>query len=576
METGGLIAKYPLSAYSLDFHIDTGIDHLSGAPEGVKQSLLAEIWAEAVWLAAMTIGFLVWAFNLDLLNGPAGALQPVADAGRLLYTNLIGPGLMILGFAIGGVWAAWQAMHRRSEKMAAGLGMSMVCSVVGLIVVFAGASLLGWASQVTNTIKLGAMSAMVRGSLDDPAQVRRQVANYLFEHSVARPWVIANFGGEKVCVDLARRDADGFPRPVGQHDPTHDFCRSVTQAGADGHGGYAERFLAQPAGSDARTLEYEALKDGQVPTCAAGNPANQPAPATSGPGGGPGGNPRIPPSNVTPPVVTLACDAKQFAGYQVDKADAGAVDIQQEAMTNWRFALVCLFAFGIVRMAMLIGALAVGVLLAGVGSLLLLAFAPVALFLGTIPAGRTQAAFVGWGTWLIGLLFVGPVFAVILTVVFVTNAALTDAADTMGALWSFGLQTMFYWIVFRQRHAISNMVLKRVEPHVKGSMRRYVHAVRHPVSSATMGVVHPRYSRRQVPIPDVGGWVTRRNRDMREVYHEERRPEEGNPTRIPATDLRGDNRARIPVTDPRGGSPPVEPPPVQLPPPPPVPVSPGR
>ena len=160
--------------------------------------------------------------------------------------------------------------------------------LIALFFVYQPQQTIGQASTWTNTLSLAFLSGANQGSLDDPQQAKHQVADHLFDTLIYRPWVVLEFGGLSHCVDTDRTDDDGFPRPVSPHDPARDVCRDHLKAGRDGHGGYATRYLNQPPGSDKRKAEYDALREGStLPT------------------------------------------TRQFAGYQVDKADAPAVDIQQ-------------------------------------------------------------------------------------------------------------------------------------------------------------------------------------------------------------------------------------------------------
>src|SRR4051794_27102727 len=147
---------------------------------------------------------------------------------------------------------------------------------------------IGQASEWTNMMSLAFLSGANRGTVDHPDQAKRQVADELFASQIYQPWVALEFGGLSHCVDSDRSDHDGFPRPVGPHDPTRDVCRDHLHQGRDGHGGYAQRFLRFPVGSQERDAEYEAIKNGVKPL-----------------------------------------GDRQFAGYEVDKTDAPAVDIQQ-------------------------------------------------------------------------------------------------------------------------------------------------------------------------------------------------------------------------------------------------------
>src|SRR3954469_15292369 len=72
------ISPHPLSAYSLDYFVDVGVTDPPSWAASVVESLSAMVWTVTTWLVALVIGLLVWAFSLDLINGPRGALQPIS------------------------------------------------------------------------------------------------------------------------------------------------------------------------------------------------------------------------------------------------------------------------------------------------------------------------------------------------------------------------------------------------------------------------------------------------------------------------------------------------------------------
>ena len=80
---GGLADRYPLSAYSLDYHTDVGITQLDGVPPTIAQWAAAQIWSLTSFLVKTVIDLFTWAFSLDLLGGgPAGRRRRRAGAGR--------------------------------------------------------------------------------------------------------------------------------------------------------------------------------------------------------------------------------------------------------------------------------------------------------------------------------------------------------------------------------------------------------------------------------------------------------------------------------------------------------------
>ena len=269
---------------------------------------------------------------------------------------------------------------------------------------------IGTVSGWTNDLSL-AFLAGTSGNHNTPKEAKREVSDSLFTSAIYEPWVVLQFGGFKNCVDTDQRNENGWPRPVKPTDPARDICRSTLQRGADGHGGYAPRYLKHPDTSKARDKEYEALKDGEAP--------NDP----------------------------------QFAGYPIDKADAPAVDIQQAGGAGGRLVLVAAIGLGSLFFCLLLGALSLWIILAQIIALLLIAFTPVMLLLALFPP--THHFF---GLWLrkLGLvLVVKAVYSLVLAVLVTVHAALAASTGPMGFLASFGLSTAFFAIVFLNRRKLA-------------------------------------------------------------------------------------------------------------------------
>ncbi|MGH2970392.1 MAG: type IV secretion system protein [Solirubrobacteraceae bacterium] len=422
---GGLADRYPLSAYALDYHVDVGVTEPEGVPPMIAQWAAAQLWSATSLLVKATIDLFTWAFSLDLLGGATGALAPIAEAITSLYENVIGEAWMVVAILIAGIWGIWKALvQRRYTETAGALGVSVLFVLIALFFVYQPERTIGEASRWTNTLSLAFLSGANRGSLDDPQQAKHQVADHLFQTLVYQPWVVLEFGGLRHCVDSGRLDDDGFPRPVGPHDPTRDVCRDHMRPSREGYGGYAPRYLAQRPGSEERKAEYEALRDDEVP---------DPEPR------------RGDPDSET---------RDQFAGYRVDKADAPAVDAQQAGGAFQRLTFSVVVFLGALGAIALLGFLSLAVMLAQVVALVLLGFAPVALIIGIFP-GAGHEFFRGWLAKLATAVFIKALYSLVIAIVVAVSAALTAATDSLGFLFAFGLQTLFFWAIFIYRKQIT-------------------------------------------------------------------------------------------------------------------------
>ena len=119
-----------------------------------------------------------------------------------------------------------------------------------------------------------------------------------------------------------------------------------------------------------------------------------------------------------------------------------------------RLLLAVVILAGELGAFLLLGALALGVILAQILLLLLLAFAPVALVVAVFP-GRGHDFFRAWLTKLAGYLARKVVYSLILAVILAVCQALDDATSNLGWLLAFVLQAAFLWAVFLQRNRLA-------------------------------------------------------------------------------------------------------------------------
>ncbi len=107
---------------------------------------------------------------------------------------------------------------------------------------------------------------------------------------------------------------------------------------------------------------------------------------------------------------------------------------------------------------LLLGALALGVILAQIFLLGLLAFAPITLVVAVFP-GRGHDFFRAWVGKLAGYLARKVVYSLILAVLLAVCLALADATSNLGWLLAFVLQAAFLWTVFLQRNKLASDLL---------------------------------------------------------------------------------------------------------------------
>jgi len=437
--SGGLLGRYPLSHYMLDQHFDavsaslTGGVDVSGVPPMIAYFLASVIWSLTSFLASALIALFDFAFGLDLVNGSRatggeGALGPVAQAIHSLYASVFGAPWLVLAVAVVGIWAMWRALvQRRYAETAGALGLSLIYVVLALFFVAVPGKTIGAASEWTNRMSVAFLSVASHGSTSNGAGAREGGAQQLFDLLVAKPWAVLEFGGLEHCVVAGTGSEDSDPvsvavRPLSP-DPSQDAALARRLAATTGIAAgrkvcvndankYGPHFLRFALGTDERKAEYDALDHGDASRLPDADPERR--------------------------------------GYRLGVADKPATDAMEEGGQYQRLLLAIVVFWGELGAFCLLGALCVGVILAQVLLLLLLAFSPVALVAAAIP-GRGHAFFRGWLEKLIGFLLRKAAYSLVLAVLLAVNGALATATDSLGWLMSFGLQALFFWAVFLQR-----------------------------------------------------------------------------------------------------------------------------
>lgn len=444
----GLAGRYPLTNYSLDQHFDaveaslTGGVDVSGVPPMIAYFLASVLWLATSFLANLLITLFSFAFSLDLVNGSqatggAGALAPVSRAIHSIYADVLGEPWLVLAVAIAGIWAMWKALvQRRYSETAGALGLSLIYVVLALFFVAQPGTTIGSVSKWTNQMSGAFLSISSSGSPSSAREAREDAGEELFDLLVFKPWVVLNFGGLEHCVRAGTGDEDSDPvsvavRPLAS-DPGRDAALARRlQSGTEITAGnkvcvnnankYAPRFLRHSLGApekDERDREYEALNDGDA-------------------------------SDLP--------DAER-SGYSLSVADKPATDAMEEGGQYQRLLLALVLFVGELGAFLLLGSLSVGVILAQVLLLLLLAFSPVALIAAVIP-GRGHDFFKGWLEKLAGYLLRKAAYSLILAVLLAVTGALASATAQLGWLMSFGLQSLFFWAVFLQRKTLADSLI---------------------------------------------------------------------------------------------------------------------
>ena len=113
-----------------------------------------------------------------------------------------------------------------------------------------------------------------------------------------------------------------------------------------------------------------------------------------------------------------------------------------------------MFFAGVLGAVVLLGFLSLAVILAQVVALVLLGFAPVALVIGIFPRAGHDF-FRNWLAKLATAVFIKALYSLVIAIVVAVAAALQASTESLGFLFSFGLQAIFFWAIFVYRKQIT-------------------------------------------------------------------------------------------------------------------------
>jgi hypothetical protein len=436
----GLKGDWTLGAYELDENFSmisagvfSGVD-VSGFLPMIAFFFANVIWLGTSWFANLLIELFGFAFSLDLVNGSgatggAGALGPVSRAIQTIYTTAFGGPWMVLAVSFAALWAMWKALvQRRYAETASQLALSLIYVCAAFFFVLQPGQTIGAASHLTNEMSGAFLSIAKDGEPTNQAEAKEAGADQLFGLLVAQPWAVLEFGGLQHCVKSGSAGEGDEPESVSVAPLAPAAARGLESGQTVTSGGktcisnlkkYGPHFLRMPPGSKERKEEVEALEDGDTS--------------------------KLPDSD----------PGKKNGSYELGPQDEPAAASMEKGGQYQRLLVGFVILLAELGAFFLLGGLSLGVIVAQVELLLLLAFAPVALVAAVVP-GRGHQFFKGWLAKLAGLLLRKAAYSLILAILLAVCAAISEATSELGWLFSFGLQCAFFWTVFLRRRSLTD------------------------------------------------------------------------------------------------------------------------
>jgi signal transduction histidine kinase len=437
---GGLVDRYPISNYQLDYHVSGGIISVANGDVVLMVfQFVGSFWFLLLaWLMRMVVTAFNWAFTTDFIGGPNGMIGPIGLATQRLWSTTIAP-FFEVALILFGLWIIASGFRHKNAEAGAGVTRTIIMTVCALAIVHQPGATIGRANELVRQLS----SSVAAGSAGGGSA---SVSDRIFTTFVYRPWVVLQFSSaDKICVGT-RTDSDGYPlswKP-GYGPKT---CHSVQHRDPDKHGGYSDRFIALPFGSKARNAEYEALRDGKAPD---GSPKIEDCPRGD--------------CSATQDDRSRIHD--QFGpDYQVDKTDAPAVDMMQAGGTGQRMVGLFVLTIGIVAAIFLLGLLAFAALFANLAVMILLALTPLIVIAAIVP--WWHGIVTRWAR-LLGQMLVSVFFyAVMLGIVSTVSdaAVIVGAGTTAGFLYTFIVPTVLFAGLLVWRKQLSSLAFGAASQH---------------------------------------------------------------------------------------------------------------
>jgi hypothetical protein len=440
------VAPVPLSNYSIDINIPSGLDaSVTEDLDTVVQDLLVTpVWTAIVWLIHVVLIALEWCYAIDLL-APATLARVSSSLGvaqRVFTDPWLG-----LALAVAAVGFAWQGLVRRRVLDTlghAGLLAVMVCAGLWII-----ADPVGTVGAVGNLADRAALTTVAASATGDPGQPVSTVDGAfaaVFDSAISGPWCYLEFGD----VDWCRQPGALDPRLRA----TASSLEAQLRAEASCHGPTVGLVQCAPDGSalqsqlsGAATALGEARTNGELFLA-------MPPEATA--------RTALASQTATPTLYGVLCGSGDPTACSAPTAPQAEF---RTASGTWpRVGGLLLIVAGTVGMLLLLGFIALRLLGAALATLLYLMLAPLAVLAPALgEAGRD--AFRLWLTRLVGAALAKLVYSVALGVVLLI-VTLLSSLDGLGWWTQWLLISVFWWMAFEQRHRLLGLVLhERGEPY---------------------------------------------------------------------------------------------------------------
>src|SRR3954447_17187820 len=202
--TGAIEHPYPLDHYRFDWHITTGVTHITENFLAVVQWVCSIVWMGSLYLLKGALLMFQWAFSLDLLGKSMAGARATLER---LHDTTLGQPWLLAAITVLGLWGVWRGLvQRQTTATVAGLGIALAMMAAALVVIDRPAETVGALSRGANDVSLAFLSGASEGTIARPQLAVSHASEQLFDTIVLRPWCALDFADVRWCLTPAPGD----------------------------------------------------------------------------------------------------------------------------------------------------------------------------------------------------------------------------------------------------------------------------------------------------------------------------------------------------------------------------------
>ena len=423
--TGAPEGRYPSSNYSIDVHVDTGLDNVIGNFQALLAQIANGIWLFLIFILNLVLTLLGWALELNPF-GDNATMGKISGGLERFYRVFTEPWITAAIVAIG-AWSVWKGLGQRQIATAAGgLVMAIVCMTIGLIVIHDPRATVGTVNEFTNDAAQAVIAAPQQGSFGDPTAGYAATTDEVWQAMTLPGFVALNFSD----VGWALAPPDAAPEAISDKYVCLDaaYLAQIPKA-------KLERLLASPDKPDCEAVAAVAPKPRTNAEIwlrsSAGSPAREAL-------------------------------WKGLTSGELDSTYGLKLGIQGGGGAWTRFPLVFLIAAGLLGGILLLAWLAIRIFTQTAVAFVLVLATPVAMLMPAF-GERGRAGFVFWGTTLLGALVSKLVYAALLAIVLFATTVVGGLAGSendggIGTMMAFLVMAGLWWSVFLKRDQLLSLI----------------------------------------------------------------------------------------------------------------------